>query len=502
MKNSMNSKKVQADKGVKLSALQKFLFYWAGANVDILSRPECTTERDKFASMGLTVLFTAMLASLSGGYAIFTIFGSVQLSGVFGALWGFGIIGNLDRLFIINLKKKQRKGWKTILGAGETLALTIPRLSLAILLALVITKPLEIKFFDKEIEAEITNNNALSFSTKEREIRNNSRITELNNLMIKKNEEKKQNNVKVEQSRDAYNCEISGSTSVKCRELGASGRPNIGPIADALAVNLRKIERETSLQNQTIDREILGIQSEIKQVENNLQNELAAIKQKQQNSDGLLMRLKTLESLSQKDHNIQVINFFVTLIFVMIETSPILIKILSPYGVYDAALENMEKKSIHRQQKEMEKYPELIDHEVDIQVAAAIDIKTIEVNEKKMAYLEMRQQITDQFRLMLQELLIEKSEDLKNIRVKVLDRLVAQLEQELYNYSAHIHLSVREIHERIKKFEQDILNQMLDEQINNSFRTAQLDDLDDDINQFQKDVDDFKNEDDSENDDQ
>jgi hypothetical protein len=43
---------------------------------------------------------------------------------------------------------------------------------------------------------------------------------------------------------------------------------------------------------------------------------------------------------------------------------------------------------------------------------------------------------------------------------------------------------------------------MLDEQINNSFRTAQLDDLDDDINQFQKDVDDFKNEDDSENDDQ
>jgi len=114
-----------------LTFLQKFLFYWAGANDKILAREDCATERNKYASIGLTVLFTAILASFSGGYAFFTVFGSAGFSALFGLFWGLGLIGNLDRLFIINLKKKYRKGWKqNLLGFGEVLTSAVPRLSL------------------------------------------------------------------------------------------------------------------------------------------------------------------------------------------------------------------------------------------------------------------------------------------------------------------------------------------------------------------------------------
>jgi Domain of unknown function (DUF4407) len=497
----MKSQKTVDDQ--TLSYLQKILFYWAGANHQILAKEDCATERNKYASFGLTVLFTAIIASFSGGYAFFTIFRSLGISSIFGLFWGLGIIGNLDRLFILNLKKKQRRGWRKILGFVDILTTGVPRLGIAIILALVITKPLEIKFFDKEIESEIANNNALIVGERERAIRQNSRLAELQSGFERKNQEKNQNNERIAQARQAYNCEISGSSSEKCQQLGTSGKQGIGSIAQGLERNLNKLESEVVAESAKLDKELADIQAKLDNVEQDIQKDLAEIEAKQQNSDGLLMRLKTLESLGQKDPNIYNINLFVTLIFIMIEISPILVKIMSPYGIYDAALESHEKSLIYRYAESTEKDLELIDHEIEANFAIMKDIKNFEAENKKIIYIEMRGQviqvILNQFNLMLQELLSERSEGLKSIRGKVLARIEKQIEQVLSNYSHEISISGREVNEKINQFQEGLLNEILSEQLRNSRTNAKLEDLQADIDDFRKQVNDFKEEDDQKN---
>ncbi|GET39975.1 hypothetical protein MiSe_47480 [Microseira wollei NIES-4236] len=245
------------------------------------------------------------------------------------------------------------------------------------------------------------------------------------------------------------------------------------------------------------------IQAEIDKVEQDIQKNLAEIAAKQQKSDGLLMRLKTLESLGKKDPNIANINLFVTLIFLMIETSPILVKIMSPYGIYDAAMESHEKSSIHRYGKSTEKDLELIDYEVEANFRIMKEIKDFEAEKKKIVYLEMRGQVTqiilDRFNLMLQELLSEKSESLKSIREKVLARVEKQIENVLSNYSHEISISGREIQEKIKQFQEGIQDEILSDQLRNSRTDAQFEDVRKGIDDFTQQVNDFKQEEKPEN---
>ena len=75
-------------------------FFWicSGANRHILR--QCPTEYSKYFGIGGTIFFTAAMATLSGGYAFYTIFQNQWISIAFGIFWGL-LIFNLDR-FIVN----------------------------------------------------------------------------------------------------------------------------------------------------------------------------------------------------------------------------------------------------------------------------------------------------------------------------------------------------------------------------------------------------------------
>ncbi|MEM9260297.1 MAG: DUF4407 domain-containing protein, partial [Bacteroidota bacterium] len=132
-----------ATKRTSVSGLTRFLWYCAGMNREVLEGcPQ--SEHIKAAGIGATVLFTGILAALSGGYALYTAFGSVGTAIPFGLFWGL-VIFNLDRFMVSTIKKDQ--------SFGRQLVQAVPRLLLAVLLALVISKPLEIRIFDSEIAA-------------------------------------------------------------------------------------------------------------------------------------------------------------------------------------------------------------------------------------------------------------------------------------------------------------------------------------------------------------
>ncbi|CCQ65552.1 hypothetical protein CWATWH0402_4134 [Crocosphaera watsonii WH 0402] len=71
-----------------MNFLTKLVCSIGGANTKVLERPECVAEQNKHVAMGMMILCTGSLASLSGGYALFTVFGSTQMATAFGLFWG------------------------------------------------------------------------------------------------------------------------------------------------------------------------------------------------------------------------------------------------------------------------------------------------------------------------------------------------------------------------------------------------------------------------------
>ena len=83
--------------------LKQFFILCSGADKTILK--DCSNgEQNKYAGIGATVFFTAIMATIAASYALFTIFNNVLASIAFGIVWGL-LIFNLDRYIVSTIKK-------------------------------------------------------------------------------------------------------------------------------------------------------------------------------------------------------------------------------------------------------------------------------------------------------------------------------------------------------------------------------------------------------------
>lgn len=137
--------------------LKSFFITCSGADKNLLQG--CSEgEQTKFVGVGATVFFTAVMAFIASAYALFTVFDSVYPALLFGVVWGL-LIFNLDR-FIVSTIRKRDRFWSEFLQAT-------PRVILAIIIAIVISKPLEIKIFEKEINTVLLKEkNAMALNNK------------------------------------------------------------------------------------------------------------------------------------------------------------------------------------------------------------------------------------------------------------------------------------------------------------------------------------------------
>src|ERR1700694_4885918 len=127
---------------------QNFLWWCAGAHQKLVK--QFPSEGTKYAGLGGVLLATFVLATLSSGYAIYSVFGNWIWTVVFAAVWGL-IIFNFDRFLVSTMRKygvsKRRQIW-----------MAAPRLLLALLIGLTIARPLELKIFEKEIAVKMQEN--------------------------------------------------------------------------------------------------------------------------------------------------------------------------------------------------------------------------------------------------------------------------------------------------------------------------------------------------------
>ncbi len=124
-------------------------FLWTCAGVDKPLLRVSPTDWAKKAGLGGTILGTAILAAVSGGYAAYTVFESYIISAIVGIIWAL-IIFNLDRYLVNSMVSD---GKSTI--SKEEFKSAIPRIIIAIFLGIVISTPIEIRIFDGKIQSKL-----------------------------------------------------------------------------------------------------------------------------------------------------------------------------------------------------------------------------------------------------------------------------------------------------------------------------------------------------------
>src|SRR5437016_2047604 len=127
---------------------KKFLWWCAGAHQDLLK--QFPSEHAKYSGLGGVLLATFVLASISAGYAVYTVFDNWLWAIGFAIVWGL-IIFNFDRFLVSTMRKygisRRKQFW-----------MALPRIVLALLIGFVIARPLELKIFEKEIDTKMVEN--------------------------------------------------------------------------------------------------------------------------------------------------------------------------------------------------------------------------------------------------------------------------------------------------------------------------------------------------------
>lgn len=306
-----------------MSRLKDFFLFCSGVDRSILA--QCPTDENKYLGIGGTVFFTGVLAFFSAGYALYTVFGNYWTAAAFGLVWGL-MIFNLDRYIVMSMKS-YGKWWRD-------LSVAAPRILLAVLLAVVISKPLELKIFEKEINSEILLMEQEIFKDQEDgvKLRYESEIAEQRKLI----EAMKQEMATKAAARDTL-------VQLAVREAdgtGGSGQKNLGPIYRAKKAEADKAQAELDTLIAVTLPLIRDKEEAIKALEGGIGSDIAGLERNRY--DGMAARMEALSRLSAKSEAIFFASIFITLLFIAIETAPMFVKLISYRSPYDYTLHEIE----------------------------------------------------------------------------------------------------------------------------------------------------------------
>ena len=132
-----------------MNKIGKFFVLCSGANrniIDSLDEEYRPTAINTFIGIGGAVFFTACMAMLSASFAVQTFIDDIYIVLGIALFWGI-LIFNLDRYIVSSMRKRATK-W-------EEIVIALPRIIIALLFAVVISKPLELAIFDSGIETQL-----------------------------------------------------------------------------------------------------------------------------------------------------------------------------------------------------------------------------------------------------------------------------------------------------------------------------------------------------------
>lgn len=317
----------------KPGKIMQWLWKAAGSDGYILKK-STYSDQVKYACLGGIVVATGFMAAMAGGYAIYTIFepkGSALEGGVhpttavmsclFGIVWGL-IIFNIDRFIVA----ATGKGDGTEAITWQEFTNSLPRIIMGLVIAITISKPMEIRMFKSEIDAELhqeqlEKRKAYEIATKANyETRFNAIDDEI---------------ARIERGRNKLLERLTEVESQYTEEVRIV-RP--GPKAAALKELMKSIGEKLKTFDSDKKAELDRLVSERLKLTQELDKELAKNQEVASGLDGLLERIKLAHEIAGFW-----ITFFITLLFVVIELTPIFFKMMLIKSPYDFMSENIKE---------------------------------------------------------------------------------------------------------------------------------------------------------------
>ncbi|TWO34730.1 DUF4407 domain-containing protein [Seonamhaeicola sediminis] len=357
--------------------LKQFFIICSGADTDLLN--QCSKgEQNKYAGIGATVFFTALMAFIASSYALFTVFDNLFTAIVFGLIWGL-LIFNLDRYIVSTIKKTG--------NIIDEFIQATPRIILAIIIAVVIAKPLELKIFEKEInQVLLEQKNQLTLNNKNQIAEQfTPSIEALNNDIESLRQQINAKETEVNQLYNTYIAEAEGTAGTKLVGKGPVYKEKREK-HDALLAELQalKIENKSKIND---------AETQIAQLKADYDTQVLDSQPIINNFDGLMARVNALGTLPWLP------SFFIFLLFLAIETSPIFAKLLSPKGSYDLKLEDQETaiKTVVTQNKNQRKLQLNTDNAINDRIYTDIEQEEALYNYKRNKARELMQLHVDAF---------------------------------------------------------------------------------------------------------
>lgn len=315
-----NQSPTQDSLNCKKGFVSEFLWTCAGVNKDVLRK--CPADYAKYAGIGGTILFTALMASLSGGYAMNFVFNHTGVSIAFGIFWGL-LIFNLDR-FIVNTMYSDGKhtiSWGEIKSG-------LPRIVMAIFLGIVISTPLEMKIFEDRISSQLIQDNIERTNLTWAQVDEGNKPLESRKLELEK--QYKDINDRLNKANQAVITEIEGNSP--------TGKVGKGPAYEEKEKMVKMIEKEKVDWERLHNEELNNL---IKQIDFNKKKREDDI-YKGNNENGFCVRYEAFSNVKSQSAALNIVSIVIMLLFIVIEVAPTFFKMMMEDGPYDDLI-NAEK---------------------------------------------------------------------------------------------------------------------------------------------------------------
>lgn len=343
------------------------LFVIAGARHEVLAL--CPSERLKFQSVGLGILITSGIATVSMWFALDSAMGVNAFVALLGAIvWGLVIMG-IDRWLVSSMPTTGTRRW----------TIALPRLLLALLLGSLISTPIVLRIFESEINAQIVvikQQRASAFLAAQQHSRVGQQVAfwtkDVANLQkvvdsggdVPLNPSTDPTIVALTKQRAAeVKLEHNYYEQWQCQLYGGPGCTvqGNGPLAQA---SHRSYEQATaqvaSLTNQIQrrDKQLTATDAASRKARYqqaaaalpDAKRQLAAATARQNAlqqqydalnlaTNGLLIRLEALNQLAGKSFTINAARLLLFLLFLVIECLPVTVKLMQQPGIYEKILQ-------------------------------------------------------------------------------------------------------------------------------------------------------------------
>src|ERR1700722_4667328 len=344
-----------------MKRITRFFWFCSGAHIGTLKK--YPIEQNKYVGIGATIFFTALFASLSGGYAMYFVFNgspfAVGFAILFGLIWGTAIF-NLDRYIVSSIDKQGT--------TNQQLLQATPRILLAIMIGIVISRPLELKIFDKEIRQKLKSAYLKG---------QHARIDTLQKTYTQKYGMEMGKMTDLKKEKDSLETDINRSRAQLNQEVFGDKTDQTSGI---VGYGTYAKQKQTVLQEKE-DRlkDVMDQQSKMDQY-------LTERKDYEGLTDMRLFNDHQLDSLSNvagfsdrnwalgqlsynengtRDLDTYLAESFISFLFILFECLPVFVKLMSPKGPYDVALSKLYEADVYYAERDKERNIEVTDNVYD-----------------------------------------------------------------------------------------------------------------------------------------